>query len=70
MTYRINTENTGLSNHKNVEKMAAHLRNEGYDVEATRDFGVVNGGDAVNPFESGKGADAWLIALMLCDTDD
>lgn len=70
MTYRINTENTGLNTHKNVEKMAAHLRNEGYDVEATRALGMVNGGDTVNPFEGGRGADDWFVALLLCDTDD
>lgn len=67
MTYRINTENTGLATFEEVKMMADQLRIEGYDVEATRDFGMVNGGDTVNPFEGGKGADIWELALMLCD---
>lgn len=41
MAYFINTENTGLTEAE-VEKMAQLMQADGYDVETTRNFGLIN----------------------------
>lgn len=42
MTYYINVENTGLETDDQVRYMADQMQNDGYDVEYTRDFGLIN----------------------------
>lgn len=49
--YYINLENTGLENFAQVEHMAEAMRRDGYDVEATRNFGIINHDDAVCPVD-------------------
>lgn len=41
-TYRINTENTGLDTDAKARRMAEILSAQGYDVEFTRNYGLVN----------------------------
>ena len=59
--YKINIENTGLSYHDQARKVAGILKEKGYDVEFTRDFGHDN---EVNPFEAGKGLIDWEYAMF------
>ena len=40
--YRINFENTGLETYEKIERMAEIMRNAGYDVEATKNSGLIN----------------------------
>ena len=66
MTYQINIESTGLANNEQVEFMADTLRANGYDVQATRQFGNINlGVDAM--FEGGRALADWETALIAAD---
>jgi hypothetical protein len=63
-TYRINTENTGLDTDAKARRMAEILASAGYDVEFTRDFGLVN------PTASCPCTDAeWEAALIQADAE-
>lgn len=42
MTYKMNTENTGLDTDDQVKVMVSLMQDDGYDVEYTHDFGLVN----------------------------
>lgn len=64
MTYRINTETTGLDNDQQVKHMAELLRSKGYAVEFTRDCGLINGMEEDNQFEGGQGQRDWENALI------
>jgi len=62
MTYFINIENTGLANDEQAREVARVLSGAGYDVEFTRNFGLVN------PSESCPCSDAeWEAALIAAD---
>ena len=45
MTYKINTQNTGLDTDEQARKMAELMKADGYDVEFTAAHGAVQGYD-------------------------
>lgn len=62
MTYLINTENTGLTTNEQAAEVARILEAKGYDVQFTRDFGLVN------PTESCPCSDReWEEAVIAAD---
>lgn len=64
MTYRINIENTGLDTDAKARRVAEILSEQGYDVEFTRDHGLVN------PAVSCPCTDAeWEAALIKADAE-
>lgn len=70
MTYYLNTETTGLDSNEKAVRMAEILREQGHDVEFTRNFGNINPGagfDEPQPFEGGSGLAAWEAALIEAD---
>jgi hypothetical protein len=62
MTYLINEENTGLDSAEKVAVMAKMMRHDGFDVEQTKNYGLVN------PTESCPCTDKqWENYLILSD---
>lgn len=64
MSYRINTENTGLDTDAKARRMAEILTEQGYNVEFTGDFGHIN------PNANCPCTDAeWEAALIQADAE-
>lgn len=61
MTYLVNVENTGLDTDEQAREVARILRDAGYDIAFTRDFGLVNP-TAQCPCSDAEWQDALIVA--------